>query len=293
MFYRRKIILSLIQLFNGDIDKMKLQKLLFIYSQRKQKSEYDFVPYKYGCYSYSANADLKTMVKRELLNETENRFIKVDTTNYLNTIKTTDKEILTEVTSTYGNMSNDTLIKHSYINFPFYAIKSTIAKKILNKDLYKRIQNSIPTQTTQKLFTIGYEGISIENYLNKLLKNNIKLLIDVRKNPLSQKYGFSKTTLKKCCENLDIQYIHIPEVGIMSNQRQSLETQADYDSLFDKYKTTTLKETASNQKEIIKLLSQFNRIALTCFESNIHQCHRLHLSEALKTQKIDLLVEHI
>ena len=285
--------MSLIQLFNGDIDKIKFQKLLFIYSQRKQKSEYDFVPYKFGCYSYSANADLKTMVKRELLSETENRLFKMDTTNYLNSIKITDKDILTDISLTYGNMSNDTLIKHSYINFPFYAIKSTIAKKILNKDIYQRIQNSIPTQTSQKLFKIGYEGISIENYLNRLIKNNIKLLVDVRKNPLSQKYGFSKTTLKRCCENLDIQYIHIPEVGIMSNQRQSLETQSDYDKLFEKYRMTTLRETTSNQSEILKLLDKFNRIALTCFEANIHQCHRFHLSEALKTQKIDLLVEHI
>ena len=53
-----KIILSLFQLCNGNVEKTKLQKLLFLYSQRKRESEYDFVPYKFGCYSYSANADL-------------------------------------------------------------------------------------------------------------------------------------------------------------------------------------------------------------------------------------------
>ena len=144
--------MSLIQLFNGDIDKIKFQKLLFIYSQRKQKSEYDFVPYKFGCYSYSANADLKTMVKRELLSETENRLFKMDTTNYLNSIKITDKDILTDISLTYGNMSNDTLIKHSYINFPFYAIKSKLQKKYLIKTYIKE-------------FRIQFQHKQVKNYL--------------------------------------------------------------------------------------------------------------------------------
>lgn len=55
MFYRRKIILSLIQLFEGELEKIRFQKLLFLYSKRKKDAEYDFIPYKYGCYSYSAN----------------------------------------------------------------------------------------------------------------------------------------------------------------------------------------------------------------------------------------------
>ncbi len=66
MFYRRKIILSLFQLCNGQIEKTRLQKLLFLYTQRKLEAEYDFVPYKYGCYSYSANADVVTMVKNSI-----------------------------------------------------------------------------------------------------------------------------------------------------------------------------------------------------------------------------------
>ena len=63
MFYRRKIILSLLQLLGDEVEKTKLQKLLFLFSQRKQNPEYEFVPYKFGCYSYSAGADLKTMIK--------------------------------------------------------------------------------------------------------------------------------------------------------------------------------------------------------------------------------------
>lgn len=292
MFYRRKIILSLFQLCNGNIEKTKLQKLLFLYTQRKLEAEYDFVPYKYGCYSYSANADLVTMVKKEYLSESEKGYTKVDAKDYLPTLKQKDKELLIDTVNNYGNMSSEALIRHTYINFPYYAINSIIAERLLNKEYYK-VLNTIPNQNEKSIFTIGYEGISLEKYLNKLVKNNIKLLVDVRKNPLSMKYGFSKTLLKRFCESLGIKYIHIPGVGIHSNQRQTLEKQEDYDLLFESYKKTTLKETSTEQQEIINLLNEYNRIALTCFESNICQCHRLPLAESLKILETDLVVEHI
>jgi len=293
MFYRRKIILALIQLFNGEIEKTKLQKLLFLYSTKKQKSEYEFVPYKFGCYSYSASADLVTMLKKDYLSETDIGLQKKDQTDYLKVIKSSDKKILLNTVQNYGDMGNNALIKHTYINFPYYAINSTIAEKLLTENLFKRVQDAKPNQTNQALFTIGYEGISLENYLNKLVKNNIQLLVDVRKNPLSMKFGFSKTLLKKYCNSLNIEYIHIPEVGIKSNKRQSLESQEDYDNLFDDYKKTTLKETVSDQENILELLNKYNRIALTCFESNICQCHRLPLAESLHKLKKDLIIEHI
>ncbi|WP_348602891.1 DUF488 family protein [Bartonella tribocorum] len=57
------------------------------------------------------------------------------------------------------------------------------------------IKHTIPPSAKDEkfcFFTIGYEGKSLENYLNCLLENNIKILCDVRKNPISRKYGFSK-----------------------------------------------------------------------------------------------------
>jgi uncharacterized protein (DUF488 family) len=293
MFYRRKIILSLFQLCNGKIEKTKLQKLLFLYSQRKENPEYDFVPYKFGCYSYSANADLVTMVKKEYLSESEKGYSKIDPKDYLKMLKSKDKDLLTETVTSYGNMGSETLIKHTYINFPYYAINSTIAENILTEEYYNLVLNSIPNASEKSIFTIGYEGVSLEKYLNKLVQNNVKLLVDVRKNPLSMKYGFSKTLLSRFCESLGIKYKHIPAVGINSNQRQTLEKQEDYDLLFESYKETTLKETSSSQKEIIDLLNKYNRIALTCFESNICQCHRLPLAQSLQSMESDLVVEHI
>ena len=46
MFYRRKILLALMQVFGGELEKISLQKLLFLFMKHKQNPEYDFVPYK-------------------------------------------------------------------------------------------------------------------------------------------------------------------------------------------------------------------------------------------------------
>ena len=294
MFYRRKIILALIQLLGGELEKIRIQKLLFLYSQKKKNPEYEFIPYKFGCYSFSAKADLNTMVKNGSLLENENYFIKNNPDDFLKTLKVEDKKILSEVVQLYGNMNSNSLIKHTYINFPYYAINSTIADKVLDEKQLEKVISSKKEVNETILFTIGYEGVSLEKYLNKLVSNDVKLLVDVRKNSLSMKFGFSKSLLKKYCESLSIEYIHIPEVGINSDQRQELNTQQDYDALFEVYKKTTLKETDSYQTKIIELLSKYKRIALTCFEADICQCHRKPLAEAIAKNAIfEYEVKHI
>ncbi|MCC6722661.1 MAG: DUF488 domain-containing protein [Bacteroidia bacterium] len=288
MFYRRKIILALLQLFDGQLDKIRLQKLLFLFANKQAlvrqggKAEYDFIPYKFGCYSYSANADMTAMVTRGFLNEDEKSFEKKDKTDYLKQLKPADLKLMQEVKANYGKMSATALMKHTYINFPFYAIKSEVAENILSQDELEKVIKAKPKGNKTVLFTIGYEGISLEEYLVRLLKNDVKVLVDVRNNPLSMKYGFSKSQLKKYCVSLGIEYVHIPEVGIQSDQRQELNTQSDYDKLFAVYRKNNLSKTSSYQNEILKLLKQHKRIALTCFEANICQCHRKHLAEAIE-----------
>jgi hypothetical protein len=282
MFYRRKILLSLFQLFEGDLEKIRLHKLLFLFSLKQQKPNYDFIPYKYGCYSYSANADLTTMVKQKLLSETDMNFTCDLSSDYLNMLNQADRNELMSVKEIYGEFDSGELMRYTYLNYPFFAINSIKAKEILTKDELKVVESCKPSSNDTLLYTIGYEGISLETYLNKLILNNIKVLVDVRNNPQSMKYGFSRIQLIKYCEGLGIKYIHFPELGISSNQRQSLKNQNDYDELFSFYKLNNLVETKSYQIAIVNLLDKHKRIALTCFEKNICQCHRKHLAESLE-----------
>ncbi len=281
MFYRRKIILALLQVFGGRLEKINLQKLLFLVCQKQKEPEYDFIPYLYGCYSHSAKADLYTMVQKGFLAEDETGYSKNDRKNYLSLLDEEDKKLVNQVYMLFNKMDGNGLMKHTYTNYPYYAINSTTAEKILTKAQFDKVNTFRPALTHTILFTIGYEGISLEAYLNKLVKNDIKVLVDVRNNPLSQKFGFSKSQLIRYCEGLNIEYMHFGDVGIQSEYRQELKEQSDYDNLFNNYKKKTLPKTISTQEKILALLMDKKRIALSCFEANICQCHRKHLAEAI------------
>lgn len=294
MYYRRKVIMSLLQLFEGELEKIRLQKLLFLFAQQQSKAEYDFVPYKYGCFSYSANADLTTMVKKGQLVESETSFKRTDTIDYIKTLKEGDRKLLYQVKRLYGGMDANALMKHTYVNYPYYAINSVKAKSILTSVELDRVEATRPSDDDTVLFTIGYEGISLEEYLNRLVKNHVKVLVDVRRNPQSMKYGFSKAQLARSCSSLEIAYMHFPEVGIQSDLRQELNCQADYDRLFTLYRERELSHTLPTQQSILNILKQYKRIALTCFEKDICQCHRKHLAEAIvRLPGFDYQLKHI
>lgn len=160
------------------------------------------------------------------------------------------------------------------------------------KDTVEHI-TSIDTQRTDEVvFTLGYEGRSLEDYLNRLVKNNVQILFDVRKNAISRKYGFSKSRLEKSVNDLNIQYIHLPELGIDSSQRKSLNTQDDYDALFANYGNIILPNHLDSIEKIYRLIKINKRIALTCFEAMPYQCHRSVIAKTLSTN-YGFQIEHI
>ncbi|MBU0488203.1 MAG: DUF488 domain-containing protein [Bacteroidetes bacterium] len=294
MYYRRKILLSLLQSFDGELDKMSLQKLLFLLSRQQADKSFHFVPYKFGCFSFQANADLGTLVKYGLVAETDKTWKKSDNINYIKELKIKDQAILRYVKNQFGAFSQEELVKLTYRNYPYYAINSTIVANVLCADELDRVEKQKLSKPDIVLFTIGYEGVSLEEYLNKLIINDVRVLCDVRKNSLSMKYGFSKSQLQKACTGVGLEYIHIPEVGIDSDKRQSLNTQADYNKLFISYRAGILKNETAKQLEILTLLKNKRRIALTCFEANIFQCHRKHLAESIaKMGDFEYELKHI
>ncbi len=97
-------------------------------------------------------------------------------------------------------------------------------------------------KSEEHFFTIGYEGRKIEDYIKSLLTHGVKVLIDVRRNPISRKKGFSKNSLAGFLRNELIDYIHMPELGISSDQRKNIKTDDDYKKLFIHYKKNELAE---------------------------------------------------
>jgi uncharacterized protein (DUF488 family) len=281
MYYRRKILLALLEAFDNRLEKISLQKLLMLVSKLQIKPDFHFVPYKYGCYSFQATADLQTMSKYNQVVLEFNDWVKTDNEKYLLSLKDRDRQAIRYIKQIYGNKTSDELIRITYVKYPELAINSIVAKDKLTPDEYRKVIEVKPQSNKTILFTIGYEGVSLEEYINKLIVNDVKVLCDVRKNSYSMKFGFSKSQLQAACNGVGIEFIHIPQLGIDSDKRQELNTQSDYDKLFSQYRTEVLTQTQAYQVKLIDLLTKQKRIALTCFEANISQCHRKHLADTI------------
>ena len=177
MYYRRKIILALIQTYEGKLEKITLQKLLFLFARMQEKPNFHFVPYKYGCFSFQANADLCTLAKYGLVTENNNEWIKTNSTDYVNLLKEKEKQILKSVGQLFRSFKNQKdLIRYTYLKYPYFAINSNMAQKILTQKEYKIVKKHKPVCKKMVLFTIGYEGITLEEYLNRLIQMDIKIL---------------------------------------------------------------------------------------------------------------------
>jgi uncharacterized protein (DUF488 family) len=136
----------------------------------------------------------------------------------------------------------------------------------------KMLARSVKTSELN-IYTIGYQGRSIEEFKNLLIKKSIKTVIDVRNTPFSFKYGFIKNYLAKYLPESDIEYYSFPELGIEKKYRTE-------PTAFSYY-ATKLK---SEKKAIntVAAIIQSKPSALMCFEADPLQCHRHILANTIQ-----------
>jgi len=195
-----------------------------------------------------------------------------------------DQRLLREVKREIGSLTGDSLVQKVYREFPYFAIKSELADRLLSPEEQGVVELHRPRQTAPTWFTLGYEGRSLDAYLDELIRRNITHLVDVRKNAQSMKYGFSKSTLAKTCGHLGITYVHEPDLGIESEDRRHLQSLKDYEALFSIYEQTTLKSDPAKTAfdRIRHLHGSAPRLAFTCFERDPRYCHRARVAAALE-----------
>jgi len=291
MYYRRKVILALLEQFGGKLKSTRFQKLLLIFTRQQKKPNYEFIPYKYGAYSMQARADKGTMIKYGLLKESK-KWIVNTRDDYIIQLNQTDQRILKDLFNQFKDVGYKELVQYTYRNYPFYAINSEIAQKYLDNDSLKLIEFSKPKNETKKLYTIGYEGIKAESYMNRLVSKDVRVLVDVRKNSMSMKYGFNKSQLKSMCDKVGIKFLHMSELGIESDKRKNLNTKADYEKLFQEYESDVLPQRLEQLEELYHLFMKNERVAITCFEKEYTSCHR-HKVSAYLNQEYGVPIEHL
>jgi uncharacterized protein (DUF488 family) len=141
------------------------------------------------------------------------------------------------------------------------------------------------------VFTIGYEGTPLAEFINLLVSAKVTQLLDVRCNAVSRKRGFGKKQLMQTCSEYNIQYVHMPELGIPSELRSDLRTKKAHETLMIHYKRDMLPSVL----QFVQQAAQFAIIqpsAFMCFEKDINCCHRKPLVDAV-SQVTGLSITHL
>lgn len=296
IFKRQRLLLTLTEALGSPTGHTDFQKLLFLYTQEcEEDPTYEFVPYRFGGFSFSTYADKRKLIEKGLLADDDQHWLLTEAGQDLLRTQAVDERKVAAFCRRHAELRGNALIKEQYVRFPYFATRSVLLDQLsLDGEALERIAAARPQPKAACVLTIGYEGRSLENYLNDLLREGVTLLCDVRRNPLSRKYGFSKKTLSSACAGVGIRYEHLRDLGIVSDKRKKLETQADYNALFDEYERTTLPEQTEALNMILGWIEEGERVALTCYERLPQQCHRTRVGKALyQTGRLEQVIQHL
>lgn len=128
--------------------------------------------------------------------------------------------------------------------------------------------------------TIGYEGLKLDDFLEKLKENNVSVLVDVRQNPISRKSGFSKSHLEMLLQQNNINYIHFQRLGTPWELRNRFKKDGDYEAFFEEYKEYLMNQ--KNWLDYLRGLIDKTTCCLMCFEKDHQECHRQIISSTIE-----------
>jgi len=142
------------------------------------------------------------------------------------------------------------------------------------------------------LSTLGYQGVDIDNFIDFLIQNKIEVLIDVRKNPISRKKGFSKKSLSEKVTKEGIEYVHFPELGSKKDLRNEYKQTNDWNKFSIEY-LNYLNSKNFEIQELEKIILK-NSCCLMCFEADYNFCHRSLISNHIENELADLIeIRHL
>ena len=131
-----------------------------------------------------------------------------------------------------------------------------------------------------RIFTIGYEGSTVPEFLAALQKAGVERVIDVRALPLSRRPGFSKSPLRAALQEAGLDYVHLKALGTPVEGRSAARAgrQADLERIYAGQ--LELPEAMAQSAQMLELTAE-KPSALLCFERDPAQCHRTLLLDAV------------
>ena len=157
MYYRRKILLGLLEACGGRLSKTDMEKLLFAYCAERGVKHYDFFPHRFGCFSVLSYQDKGVLTQQGCLSD-EDAFVLELCKSVFADLEDDDKRALREFARKTSDLRGDALVRDMYLRYPYYACRSEIKNRILNSEELALVDASTPKDESSCLFTIGYEG---------------------------------------------------------------------------------------------------------------------------------------
>lgn len=140
-----------------------------------------------------------------------------------------------------------------------------------------------------ELYTIGYEGRTLPQFIDLLKESGIQRLVDVRERPLSRKKGFSKTPLSEALGEVGIAYETVRELG---NPIEIRDLWKDGELPEGKRRYRSLLENGrSKHVEYVLELAEAEVVALMCFENDPDTCHRTIIAEEAVRHESSVVVQ--
>jgi uncharacterized protein (DUF488 family) len=131
-----------------------------------------------------------------------------------------------------------------------------------------------------KIFTIGYEGTTVPEFVSALKGAGVERVIDVRALPLSRRPGFSKTPLRGALEEAGIEYVHLKALGTPSEGRTAARAGRHSDMERIYAGQMELPEAIAQSAQMLELARE-KPTALLCMEREPAHCHRTLLLNAV------------
>jgi uncharacterized protein (DUF488 family) len=131
-----------------------------------------------------------------------------------------------------------------------------------------------------RIFTIGYEGATVSEFLAALQTAGIERVIDVRALPLSRRPGFSKSPLRAALEDAGIEYVHLKALGTPAEGRTAARAGRHEDLKRIYAGQLELPEAMAQSAQMLELALE-KPTALMCMEREPAHCHRTLLLDAV------------
>jgi uncharacterized protein (DUF488 family) len=132
-----------------------------------------------------------------------------------------------------------------------------------------------PTTRQPGLVGVGYEGLAVDELVDRLVAMGVYHLVDVRLTPISRKPGLSKTALGRALAEAGIGYEHRRELGNPKANRAGFAgLPAELAEARAAFATLLRRPEAEVALDALADAGQRERIAVLCFEADQHRCHR-------------------